>query len=109
MKRGDIWTVSGGAGYASKPRPALIIQADAFETIDSTTFCMFTSDRTFTSILRPTVVPDELNNLRETSDVMIDKIMSVQRGRFGSRIGTLAPDDIAAVNQALLTFLDLIG
>ena len=30
MKRGEIWTVAGGKGYACKPQPALIIQDDRF-------------------------------------------------------------------------------
>ncbi len=28
MRRGDIWTVAGGADYAGKPRPVVIIQDD---------------------------------------------------------------------------------
>jgi mRNA interferase MazF len=28
MRRGEIWTVAGGAAYAGKPRPAVIIQDD---------------------------------------------------------------------------------
>jgi len=31
MKRGEIWTMAGGPGYASKPRPVVIIQDDAFD------------------------------------------------------------------------------
>ena len=30
MKRGEIWTMAGGSGYASKPRPVVIVQDDAF-------------------------------------------------------------------------------
>jgi mRNA interferase MazF len=35
VKRGEIWLVAGGV-YASKPRPALIVQDDRFDT-DSVT------------------------------------------------------------------------
>lgn len=38
MKRGDIVTVAGGV-YASKPRPALIVQDDRFDATDSLTIC----------------------------------------------------------------------
>ena len=31
MTRGDVWTVSG-TGYAGKPRPAVIVQDDRFDT-----------------------------------------------------------------------------
>jgi mRNA interferase MazF len=30
VKRGEIWTMAGGPGYATKPRPAVIIQDDGF-------------------------------------------------------------------------------
>lgn len=35
MKRGEIWTVAGGAAYAGKPRPAVIVQDDRFDANDS--------------------------------------------------------------------------
>ena len=31
MKRGEIWTVAGGAAYAGKPRPAVIVQDNRFD------------------------------------------------------------------------------
>ena len=43
MKRGEIWTVSG-AGYAGKPRPAVIVQNDLLDTTASVGICVFTSD-----------------------------------------------------------------
>jgi mRNA interferase MazF len=35
VKRGEIWTVSGGNNYADKPRPAAIIQEDSFDGTSS--------------------------------------------------------------------------
>ena len=46
MRRGDIWTVSGGRDYAGKPRPVVIVQDDAFDPTDSITICAFTTDPT---------------------------------------------------------------
>ena len=34
MRRGEIWTVAGGAAYAGKSRPAVIIQDDRFDAND---------------------------------------------------------------------------
>ena len=34
MKRGEIWTMAGGSGYASKARPVVIVQDDAFAARD---------------------------------------------------------------------------
>ncbi|MEJ0048614.1 MAG: type II toxin-antitoxin system PemK/MazF family toxin [Rhodospirillales bacterium] len=45
MKRGEIWTVSGAAGYAGKPRPAVIVQDDHFDATNSVTVCPFTLER----------------------------------------------------------------
>ncbi len=44
MKRGEIWTMAGGPGYASKLRPVLIVQDDAFAAPNSVTVCPITSD-----------------------------------------------------------------
>ncbi len=44
MRRGDIWTVSGGKNYADKPRPVVVVQDDAFDATDSITICAFTTD-----------------------------------------------------------------
>ena len=30
MKRGEVWSVAGGADYAGKPRPVVILQDDRF-------------------------------------------------------------------------------
>jgi mRNA interferase MazF len=46
MKRGEIWTVAGGAAYAGKPRPAVIVQDDRFDANDSIVVCPLTSDPT---------------------------------------------------------------
>ena len=43
VRRAEIWTVAGGSGYAGKPRPAVIIQDDRFDT-DSVNICPFTTD-----------------------------------------------------------------
>ena len=38
MIRGEIWTVAGGV-YASKPRPAVIMQDDLFDSTLSVVVC----------------------------------------------------------------------
>ena len=46
MKRGEVWTVAGGAAYAGKPRPAVIVQDDRFDANDSIVVCPLTTDPT---------------------------------------------------------------
>ncbi|MDN5849521.1 MAG: type II toxin-antitoxin system PemK/MazF family toxin [Nitrococcus sp.] len=57
MKRGDIWTVSGGKDYTGKLRPVAIIQDDGFDGTDSITTCAFTTDETDAPLFRPPVDP----------------------------------------------------
>ena len=52
MKRGEVWTVAGGAAYAGKPRPAVIVQDDRFDANDSIIVCPLTTDPTPAPIFR---------------------------------------------------------
>ena len=68
MKRGDIWTVSGGGDYAGKPRPVVIVQDDVFDATQSITVCAFTTDETDAPLFRVLVEPNERNGLRSVID-----------------------------------------
>jgi mRNA interferase MazF len=107
MKRGEVWTVSGGAPYAGKPRPAVIVQEDRFEATNSITLCAFTTDPTEAPLLRMLVEPTDRNGLSAASRLMIDKITTVPRTRLGKRIGKLHDEDIVKLNRALTVFLGL--
>lgn len=107
MKRGDIWTVSGGAGYAGKPRPAVILQDDRFDATNSVTLCAFTTDPTDAPLFRLAIVPDATNGLREPCRLMVDKIATVPKSRLGVRVGSLGEADITRLNRAVLVFLGL--
>ena len=72
MRRGEIWTVSGGKGYAGKPRPAVILQDDRFDGTASITICAFTTDVTEAPLFRLPVEPNEQNGLRTTCCFMVD-------------------------------------
>jgi mRNA interferase MazF len=71
MKRGEIWTMAGGPGYASKPRPAVIIQDDCFPETLSIAVCPLTSEPIEAPILRIQVEPTPDNGLRATSRLMV--------------------------------------
>jgi mRNA interferase MazF len=107
MKRGEIWTMAGGSGYAGKPRPVLIVQDDAFAERDSVTVCLITTDLVDLPVFRITVEPTADNGLRAASHLMADKVTTVQRSRLGQRIGCLADDDLLRLNRSLLVFLGL--
>lgn len=109
MKRGEVWTVAGGEGYAGKPRPAVIVQDDRFDGTASVTVCAFTSDPTDAPLFRPAVEPSETNGLNTISRLMVDKITTVRKDRLGKRIGRLADEDLLRLDRAILIFLGLAG
>jgi len=107
VKRGEIWTMAGGPGYASKPRPAVIIQDDGFSETLSIAVCPLTSEPVEAPILRLLVEPTPENGLRNTSRLMVDKVTTVPKSRLGQRIGCLTDDDLLRLNRSLLVFLSL--
>ncbi len=109
MKRGEIWTVSGGKDYAGKPRPVVIIQDYRFDGTDSISICAFTTDQTDAPLLRLVVSPNAENGLRATCSLMVDKITTVSKSKLGHLIGRIDDSDLARLNQALLVYLGLAG
>ncbi len=106
MKRGEVWTVSG-AGYAGKPRPAVIVQDDRFDATASVTVCVFTTDATEAPLFRLPITPSDRNGLRSVSRLMVDKLTTVSKERLGERIGRLDDEDVVRLNRAILVFLGL--
>ena len=107
MKRGEIWTVSGGKDNAGKPRLAVIIQDDRFDGTDSVTICGFTRDSTDAPLFRLPVEPSVTNGLSVTSRIMVDKVTTVPRSKIGNRVGRLGAEDMVRLNQAVLVFLGI--
>lgn len=106
MKRGEIWTVSGG-GYAGKPRPAVIVQNDYFDETASVSVCALTTNETEAPLFRLLIEPSEHNGLRQSSRLMVDKLTTVPKEKLGERIGSLVDADLVRLNRALMVFLGL--
>ncbi len=107
MKRGEVWTVAGGSDSTGKPRPAVILQDDRFDATTSVTLCAFTTVTIDAPLLRLSVEPSPTNGLREASQLMVDKVVTVPRTRLRSRLGRLDDEDSLRLNRALLVFLGL--
>ena len=107
MKRGEIWTAAGGADYAGKPRPVVIVQDDKFSATRSVTICAFTSAKVGEEIARLSVAPSPANGLQEPSRLMVDKITTIPRAKLGRRIGELAAEDMTKLDGAIIVFLGL--
>ena len=109
MKRGEIWIVAAGSGYAGKPRPVVILQDDRFDATDSLTICAFTTDPTDAPLFRLLIEPSEGNGLRSACRLMVDKITTVPKAKLGARIGRLADEDVLRLNRAAIVFLGMAG
>ncbi len=101
VRRAEIWTVSGGPGYAGKPRPAVIVQDDRLDT-DSVTICPFTSDPTDAPLFRLLVEPDDGKGLGALSRIMVDKVTTVRRSKLAARLGALDDASVLRLNRALV-------
>ena len=109
MRRGEIWTAAAGTGYVGKPRPVVIVQDDRFDVTHSITVCAFTTDPTEAPLFRLRIEPDEINGLRETCSLMVDKVTTVPRAKLGERTGRLSDEQMVALGRAILVFLGLAG
>jgi mRNA interferase MazF len=103
VKRGEVWTVSGGV-YKSKPRPAVILQSDQFSETPSVTLVPRTIDPTEAPLFRMTLAPDDKNGLRSACRRMADKITTVPKANLGQRIGRLSDDDLTTLSALLSSF-----
>lgn len=106
MKRGDLVTVAVSGNYG-KPRPALIVQADAFDLHPSVVVLPLTSELHETPLFRVTVAADKESGLRARSQIMVDKATAVPRSKLGAKIGRIDATTMHMVNQALRGFLGL--
>jgi mRNA interferase MazF len=107
LKRGEIWTVAGGADYVGKPHPAIIIQSDDFDSTPSITVCPLTTAAVKTVYARFAISPSAVNGLETDSHAMVDKISTIPKIKSGRRIGKLDAEDILRLNTAIALFLGL--
>lgn len=104
MKRGDIVTIALSGDYG-KPRPALVIQSDFFTEHPSITVLPVTSELRQAPLFRIEVEPTPENNLKKTSQVMVDKIQTVPREKVGTAFGHMDDATMLSVNRALALWL----
>ena len=104
--RGQLVTIAMSGDYG-KPRPALVIQSDAFADLPSVTVLRMTSEQHDWPLLRITVAPSAANGLQEISQVMIDKAATVPKAKLGRPFGRLEADTLRSVDHALKGFLGL--
>ncbi len=106
-KRGEVVTVAASGDFG-KPRPAVIIQSDVFPMQHASVIvCRMTSRLEDAPDFRLTIEPSRTNGLRERSQIMVDKPVTIRRERVGSRVGRLDRRDMTRLNRALAFVLGL--
>lgn len=101
MRRGDVVTVAAAGDYG-KPRPAVIVQTDALPPEHaSVIICQMTSEIVEAPDFRVTLEPTDENGLRQRSQIMADKPVTVRRERVGDKIGRLSALDMRRMNNAI--------
>lgn len=106
MKRGDIVIVSAPGDYG-KPRPAVVIQSDGLKFTGSVLVALVTSAVVDAPLFRLTLELTPKNGLKNTSQIMIDKIMAVPREKCGAAIGKLDRASIGSLNGLLSIMVGL--
>lgn len=107
LRRGDVVIVSAAGDYG-KPRPAVIIQSDAMpDEHASVVLCQMTSVLVDAPDFRITIEPTIGNGLRERSQVMADKPVTLLRSRIAEPIGRLSPADTVRVAAAIAFVIGL--
>ena len=109
MRRGEIWTISSGGDFTGKPRPALVIHDDRYQSKTAATFLPLTTTFSQPSMLRVGLEPTTLNGLREASAVQVNRIAIVKLDKVGKRLGRLDETTMAEVDRALAAYLGLTG
>ncbi len=107
MRRGDVVVVAAAGDYG-KPRPAVVVQTDAFpEHHASVVVCQLTSELVDAPDFRITIEPRPVNGLRDRSQIMVDKPVTIRRERIGRIIGRLTPDEVVKLDTAVAFVMGL--
>ena len=109
MKRGDI-VLAVARGDYGKPRPAVIVQSDLFNTTHASLLvCLLTSELIDAPLFRLPLAPTTANGLYESSQIMVDKLLALPRDRIRERIGVADDETMLSLNRALALMLGLAG
>jgi mRNA interferase MazF len=107
VKRGDIVLASAGSGYVGKPRPVVVVQDPAYNSLTSVVVCPLSTSSPIAKPLRIGLTPTALNGLEEASAVMVDKVSAVPRTKLGTRIGELDQKSLTAISRGLASLIGL--
>ena len=94
-------------GDFGKPRPALVIQSDRFDEHATVTVLLVSGTLIDAPLIRVNVGPGPRNGLRQPSQIMIDKAMTLRRERIGPPFGEADDQLMLEVGRLLAVFLGI--
>ncbi len=108
MRRGDVVTVVAPGDFG-KPRPAIVVQTDMLTAAAATSvvLCLISSHLVEAPAFRISVEPNADNGLQQTSQIMVDKLLTVPRARIGKVIGHLDDETMLRLNRTLAFVIGL--
>jgi mRNA interferase MazF len=106
MMRGDFVTIAMQGDFG-KPRPALVVQSDAFDAHAAVTVLLVSSLLVDAPLFRISVQPSDKNGLRSPSQVMVDKAMTIKRDKLGEAFGSASDELMLQVSRSLAVFLGI--
>jgi mRNA interferase MazF len=109
IAKNDVVTVADRSGEATgKPRPAIIVTADVFATLDWIVICPLTTQPPEPDvILMREIVRSDRLPLRERSWAEPHKITAIRRRRIGRRIGVLSDAEALWLNRVIVQLLGM--
>ena len=108
MNRGAGVIVAGRGAFSTKPRPAVVIQANFLnETHPTVLLAPISSEIRNVPLLRIPLQPTVDNGLRVPSEIMADTLITVRRQQIDRAIGQLDAQTLVRLEQALYTVLGL--
>jgi mRNA interferase MazF len=106
VTRGDFVTIAIQGDFG-KPRPALVIQADMFNEHATVTVLPVTSTLIGAPLFRITVQPSTDNGLQKSSQIMVDKSMTVKRDKIRQTFGRIDANSMVEIERCLAVFLGI--
>ncbi|ARP79630.1 growth inhibitor PemK [Bordetella genomosp. 8] len=103
--RGDLVTVAVQGDFGKPRPPALVIQADLYSEHGSVTVLPVTTTLVDAPLLRITAQPSTGNGLRQPSQIMVDKAVTVRRDKIGRPIGRIEGETLQEVERCLAVLL----
>ena len=106
INRGEIWSVAW-TGFARKPRPALVIQAEEYRLTGTDILALITTTENEASVLRLPVKADASNGLQQDSFICLDKLMAIPLANLEKRYGNVSDEVMREVNARLIKILGI--